>query len=34
MQGCVRLRNELKYIEMDLGDYCYSQIETADFSSC
>ena len=34
MQGCVRLRNELKYIEMHLRDYCYSQIETADVNSC
>ena len=27
MQGCVRLRNALKCIEMHLGDYHYSQSE-------
>ena len=28
MQGCVRLRNALKCIEMHLGDYHYSQGES------
>ncbi len=27
MQGCVRLRNALKCLEMHLGGYVYSQVE-------
>jgi len=27
MQGCVRLRNALKCVEMHLGGYVYSQAE-------
>ena len=26
MQGCVRLRNALKCMEMHLEDYCYSEV--------
>ncbi len=27
MQGCVRLRNALKFIEMHLGGYVYRKVE-------